>query len=104
MTTGGSHTNFNTAAFGAGAFGGALSLGGAVAQGLINGMHSVRSQRQAAWNEATWERALQLSELLHKRTLDRAVRAETDNTRLRAENVRLRGAPRLAIARAMLRS
>lgn len=104
MATGGSHTNFNTGAFSAGAFGGALSLGGAVAQGLSNGLQVIRQQRQQAWNEATWERALQLSELLHKRTLDRAVRAETDNARLRAENVRLRGAPRLAIARAMLRS
>lgn len=100
---GDSHTNFNDSALLAGGLGGGALIGGALVTGVMNHLAGARARRESAWNEATWVRALQLSELLTKHHADRANRAETDNARLRADNARLRGAPALAKARSLLR-
>lgn len=66
MATGGSHTNFNTAAFGVGAVAGAATIAGALGAGLAN----VRAERQAfaGWSEEKQLRAaLDLSEALRGR-------------------------------------
>ena len=58
---GGSHTNFDTQAFGVGAFGAAAMLAGALGAGLAN----ARARRQSAfanWQEHELRAALQLSE------------------------------------------
>jgi hypothetical protein len=98
---GDSHTGFNdTPLLGIG-LGGGAAIGSAVVTGVMNHLADARARRQTAWNEQTWQRALQLSEMLTKRALDRAVRAEADAARLRATVARLSGGATLATARAM---
>jgi len=60
MPAGDSHTNFDSAAFGVGAFSGAATIAGALGAGLAN----FRAQRQAFsnWNEPQLRAALVLSE------------------------------------------
>jgi hypothetical protein len=61
MASGDSHSNFNSTAFGVGAFAGAATLAGALGAGLAN----LRAQRQsnfADWRENELRAALELSE------------------------------------------
>lgn len=100
---GDSHTGFSDNALLCIGLGGGAAIGSALVAGVANHLAGARARRDEAWNEATWERALQLSEMLHKRTLDRAVSAETECSRLRAKLARHSGGPALATARAMRR-
>lgn len=100
---GDSHTGFSDNALLAGGLGGGAAIGGALVAGVMNHLAGAAARRKAAWNEETWQNALALSEMLHKRTFDRAVRAETECSRLRAQLARTRSAPDLATARALLR-
>lgn len=63
---GGSHTNFNAEAFGAGAIGGAGLIAGALATGLAN-YRAQQERRFANWNAAALRSALDLSEALRAR-------------------------------------
>ena len=58
---GGSHTNFDTTAFGVGAFGAAATLAGALGAGLANACANRRSEF-ADWQEHELRSALELSE------------------------------------------
>lgn len=66
MSKGGSHTNFESAAFSAGAVGGALSIAGALAAGVQN---YTRAQRNSwdGWTIEQLRRALECSEALRLR-------------------------------------
>ncbi|WP_375312834.1 hypothetical protein WHZ77_06020 [Bradyrhizobium sp. A5] len=98
-TAGGSHTNFDTTAFGAGAVGGSLALGAALVAGLAN----YRMAQQAnydAWTEQQLRAALKLSELLRARdqiTMGREIQA------LALENERLKRDAKIALVRALPR-
>jgi hypothetical protein len=87
---GGSHTNFDTAAFGVGAIGGAATIAGALGAGIRN----FQAQRQATWLSWTWEQlraALELSEAFraHERQqLQAAVDTIADRDRTIAEITR----------------
>ena len=99
MSVGGSHTNFDAAAFGPGAVGGALTLGGALAAGVAN----FRAAQQARYEDWTVEQlvaAVRYSELMRAQdqiTLGR------ENQRLRKEIARLRRNTVVSAARRLSR-
>jgi hypothetical protein len=84
--TGGSHTNFNGAAFSVGAMSGALALGGAVAAGVAN-FRAAQAARYDDWTVQRLVAALRYSELMRAR--DQMMLGGEVN-RLRVENERLR--------------
>jgi predicted component of type VI protein secretion system len=100
---GGSHTNFDSGAFTAGALTGSGAIAGALVAGVANHLARARAQRGRAWQEADWQRALALSELLRRRDQQRARDAEVEVAKLRARVAWALSAPRVATARALIR-
>jgi hypothetical protein len=66
---GGSHTNFDTAAFSIGAIDGAATLAGALAAGIAN-LRPTRDTDYLSWTADTLRRALRLSELFRALELE----------------------------------
>jgi hypothetical protein len=99
---GGSHTNFDAGAFTGGALTGSGLIAGALIVGVTNHVARVRAEREQAWVEADWQRALALSELLRKRDHQRARDAEAEAAKLRAKLAWALTAPRVARAKALL--
>jgi hypothetical protein len=99
---GDSHTGFDDSALLKGGLGGGALIAGAIVAGVSNHLARVRLQRANEWNQDAWERALEISEMLRKRDHERAQKSERENASLRVEISRLRNAPRVAQARAML--
>ena len=77
MSAGGSHTNFDSAAFSVGAVGGAAALGSALALGFANYRQAQRD-RWAGWTVAQLQAALDCSE-----TMRFAVHDELNATKAR---------------------
>jgi hypothetical protein len=63
MTAGGSHTNFDTAAFSVGAIGGAATIAGAIGAGWQN-YRAACADRWASWTIGQLRAALDCSELM----------------------------------------
>ena len=101
MRVGGSHTNFNTTTFSAGAAVGSLTIAGALVDGVMRYRIAQRAYAERAW--ARWNRrnlvnALDLSEAMRAREQQIARTATAEADGLRRCNARL--ARDLAIARA----
>jgi hypothetical protein len=97
-----SHTNFSDRPLLAGGLGGGALIGGAIVAGVANHLARARLQRANSWNQDAWERALEISEMLRKREHERTGRLERENASMRVEINRLRNAPKVAMARALL--
>lgn len=77
-----SHTAFNSTGFTAGAFGGALTVAGA----LVAGMQAAaggNGRRWDRWNRHQLETALELSEALRAHAVARAEQAEAERDKLK---------------------
>jgi hypothetical protein len=87
---GGSHTNFDSAAFGVGAIAGASTIAAAIAAGIAN-LRAGRECDYLSWTAEALRRALRLSELFRARELDQlqvAVDTIADRDRTIAELTR----------------
>ena len=78
MTSGGSHTNFDSAAFTVGAVGGAATIGAALVQGFAN-YRQQQADRWANWNVQQLRTALDLSESLRAHEATIIDRLEREN-------------------------
>lgn len=82
MPSGGSHTGFDAGSFGVGAFGGALSLSGALVAGFANAAASQRD-RWANWTAHQLRAALDYSESLRLRQFKHLQAALAKNAELK---------------------
>lgn len=89
MSSGDSHTGFNSAAFTAGALSGAGLLAGALASGM---QAVVQANREACarWTHNELKEAFNLSELLRFKRTEELAELQAEHAELQAENAKLR--------------